>query len=31
MDVGAPCIDYTPMNLDAVIERLSVFPAKQHH
>lgn len=31
MDVGAPCIDYTPINLDAVIERLSVFPVKQHH
>jgi len=31
MDVGAPCIDYTPINLNEVINRLSKFPSTRHH
>lgn len=31
MDVGAPCINYTPIRLDEVIQRLSKFPSTPHH
>ena len=31
MDVGAPCIDYTPINLNEVMERLIKFPPTKHH
>lgn len=31
MDVGAPCINYTPINLDDVIKQLSKFPVTEHH
>ena len=31
MDVCAPCIDYTPINLNKVMERLIKFPPTKHH
>lgn len=31
MDVGAPCINYTPINLKEVIKRLEKFPVTAHH
>lgn len=31
MDVGAPCIGYTPISLDKVIETLSPFGSTPHH
>lgn len=31
MDVGAPCINYTPISLDEVVRTLSPFPVTGHH
>lgn len=31
MDVGAPCINYTPINLKEVIKRLEKLPVTAHH
>lgn len=31
MDVGVPCINYTPISLDAIIAKLSPMPFLKHH
>lgn len=31
MDVGAPCVNYTPIHLKEVIKRLQVHPVLKHH